>query len=89
MTRRARWRQPLAIEIRVEDEDGVVIRRFEEEVHQGLNRVTWDLRRDDFGRPVTGEGQGEDPDFRSSGILVLPGTYRITVAFGDEVRSAR
>jgi photosystem II stability/assembly factor-like uncharacterized protein len=76
-----------SIEVKVEDADGVVIRTFEEEVHLGLNRVTWDLRRDGFRRPDTGEGEGDDPEFQPSGILVLPGEYKLTVSYADEVRS--
>ena len=57
-------------------------------MHQGLNRLTWDLRRDDFARPVTGEEQAEESEFRPSGILALPGAYRLMATFGDEERSA-
>ena len=77
-----------SIEIRVEDEEGITVRAWEEDVHLGLNRITWDLRRDGFRRPDTGSSEEEDSAFRPSGILVLPGTYRLTVTFGDYEESA-
>jgi len=72
----------------VADESGTTIRTWEEEVHLGLNRISWDLRRDGFKRPDTGQGEEGDSDFRPSGIRVLPGTYTLTVVFGDQEASS-
>jgi photosystem II stability/assembly factor-like uncharacterized protein len=77
-----------SIEIRVEDEEGTTIRTWEEDVHLGLNRITWDLRRDGFRRPDTGSKEEEDLESRPSGILVLPGTYTLSVTFGDYEESS-
>jgi len=76
------------IELSVADESGTVIRTWEEEVHLGLNRLSWDLRRDGFERPDTGKGDAEDSDFRPSGIRVLPGSYTLTVTFGDHEQAS-
>ncbi|MEK6255481.1 MAG: hypothetical protein N2B05_12355, partial [Gemmatimonadales bacterium] len=72
-----------SVVLSVADESGSVIRTWEEEVHLGLNRVSWNLRRDGFKRPDTGQGEGEESEFRPSGIRVLPGSYTLTVTFGD------
>ncbi|MCK5488653.1 MAG: hypothetical protein KAI98_01620 [Gemmatimonadetes bacterium] len=77
-----------SIELSVADESGAVVRTWEEEVHQGLNRISWNLRRDGFEQPETGQGEAGDSDFRPSGILVLPGSYTLTVTFGDLEQSA-
>jgi photosystem II stability/assembly factor-like uncharacterized protein len=75
------------VEIRVTDSDGEEVRTWKEEVHQGLNRITWDLRRDAFRRPETGSG-GADQDFKPGGIRVLPGTYTVTLSFDGERASS-
>jgi photosystem II stability/assembly factor-like uncharacterized protein len=77
-----------SMELRVEDSHGDVIRTWEEEVHQGLNRISWNLRRDGFKRPDTGQEEGTDSEFRPSGIRVLPGSYALTVIYGAHERSA-
>jgi hypothetical protein len=77
-----------SVELSVADESGTVIRTWEEEVHLGLNRVSWNLRRDGFKRPETGQEEEESSDFRPSGIRVLPGSYTLTVSFGDHEESS-
>ena len=72
----------LTVEIR--DGTGTTIRTFKADVHQGLNRVVWDLRRDGL-MPVDPEGAPKDGTL-PAGREVLPGTYRIVVQFeGTEV----
>lgn len=78
------------IEIRptVSDGDGEEvepIRTFEAPVTRGLNRVTWNLRRDPFDRPPT---ETESPWQRGGGPEVLPGTYQVTVRFGKDEMAA-
>jgi photosystem II stability/assembly factor-like uncharacterized protein len=76
-----------AVELTVADGQGEVVRTWEADVHQGLNRVSWNLRRDGFRRPETGTGEGPDSEFRPSGIRVLPGAYTVTVAYDGQERS--
>lgn len=73
-------------EIVVRDADGRRIRRFEAPVHRGLNRVAWNLRRDDFAEPRTGDE--EENGFDPGGPEVLPGTYQVTVRYGDAEATA-
>uniref|UniRef100_UPI003F6DA2EB hypothetical protein n=1 Tax=Congregibacter sp. TaxID=2744308 RepID=UPI003F6DA2EB len=65
--------------ITVTDQSGAHIRRFSTEVHQGINRVTWDLKRDGLPR-LPGDRKATDVDL-PGGVEVLPGTYTINVAF--------
>ncbi len=60
---------------------GAQIRSFEANVHRGMNRVAWDLRRDDFERPAAGGG---DPDAGAAppGAEVPPGEYTVRVKYG-------
>jgi len=77
-----------SVEFTVQDERGVTIRRWKEEVRKGLNRFTWDLRRDAFPRPETAGEEDEDAEFLPSGILALPGTYTLRASFAGEERTS-
>ena len=73
-------------EIRISDATGNTIRKWKSDVHLGVNRVVWNLRRDSFKRPAT------DPFaefFGAGGPEVLPGDYTVTVKFrGEEASQA-
>ncbi|HEX4951777.1 MAG TPA: hypothetical protein VF017_00065 [Thermoanaerobaculia bacterium] len=70
--------KPTKATIEVRDATGALVRRFETEVKQGLNRVVWNLRRDPYRSPVP-------PNPWRGGIQppVVPDEYQVTVAFGD------
>lgn len=74
------------VKIRVADAEGEVLRRFEVDAHQGLNRAVWDLRADGYKTPPTGDE--EEDDEGEPGYEVPPGTYTVTVTFGGESASA-
>ena len=79
--------KPLKVTIEVTDSNGAVIRAFKSDVHQGLNRVVWDLRRDGL-LPVDLESAPEDGTL-PAGREVLPGAYQIAVRFdGEEARGS-
>jgi hypothetical protein len=69
------------VEIRIEDASGKLIRKMDGPANLGLNRATWDLGRDLFREPPTTSRGG----FRESesGPKVPPGTYRVTVKYGE------
>ncbi|WP_439105843.1 VPS10 domain-containing protein [Congregibacter sp.] len=69
----------------VSDQSGAHIRTFSTDVHQGINRVTWNLKRDGLPR-LPGDKKESDVDL-PSGIEVLPGNYSISVAFDGESQS--
>ena len=71
------------IEVLIADSQGRHVRRFTAPARQGLNRVVWNLRRDGYKQfPIPAELGGENnpnPD----GPELLPGTYQVTVRYGD------
>jgi photosystem II stability/assembly factor-like uncharacterized protein len=67
------------VTITIFDDSGARIRSLEQSVHRGVNRVVWDLRRDGFKMP---EDQ-EEGFLGNDGPEVLPGTYRIKLAYGE------
>ncbi len=75
---RGERRQQVTIE--VSDADGEVVRTFRQPAQLGVNRVAWNLARDAFRRPQTGQGGGF---FQPSGPQVLLGTYSVKVKYGD------
>ena len=74
--------------IRILNEAGDTIRTFESKLDTGLNRITWNLRRDGVrfpsysDRPATGFGA-------PSGPKVTPGTYKVIVTHGKNSDSTQ
>ncbi|UCF67784.1 MAG: hypothetical protein JSV80_00340 [Acidobacteriota bacterium] len=68
------------VTIRVLDASGTEIRTFKRPARLGINRASWDLRRDAFRRPRDPDAIWE-PD--RAGPEVPPGTYRVVVEYGD------
>ncbi len=69
---------PPAIVLTVTDAQGGVVRHIEGPVDAGFHRVAWDLRY-----PVVNPWQPEaerNPNDSSVGVLVAPGTYRVSLA---------
>lgn len=73
--------KPTKAALEVRDGAGALVRRFEVEVRQGLNRAVWDLHRDAYRSPLPPSpwGGGVQPP-------VEPGEYRLALVFGDERR---
>jgi photosystem II stability/assembly factor-like uncharacterized protein len=63
------------IEISILDNQGEVIRTIKGPREEGLNRVSWDLRREPF-KSLSDPFEGFFP---ASGPLVLPGTYKVRI----------
>ncbi|NNG15110.1 MAG: hypothetical protein HKM89_01430, partial [Gemmatimonadales bacterium] len=79
-----RERRP-QVSIEVSDGAGEVIRTFRQPAVLGVNRVAWNLALDAFRRPRV--GQQQPSFFQPSGPQVLPGTYTVTVKYGDHEAS--
>ncbi|MCI0413520.1 hypothetical protein L0222_12075, partial [bacterium] len=74
------------VDIEVADEQGNVIRRFKAPAKRGVNRATWDLRRDAFREPPRPpEQRFREPE----GPQVLPGTYTVTVKYKEQQASSQ
>jgi photosystem II stability/assembly factor-like uncharacterized protein len=70
------------VDIEISDSDGEVIRTFQSPVKLGVNRAFWNLRRDGFERPSTGQGGGGFFG-GGGGPEVLPGAYTVKIKYGD------
>ncbi|HEX6084489.1 MAG TPA: hypothetical protein VF266_08180, partial [Thermoanaerobaculia bacterium] len=76
------------VDIEVADATGAVIRKFKGPAKLGVNRTSWELRRDAFKRVQV---PGEEPsEFRPrTGPEILPGTYTVTIKFrGKEAKQS-
>jgi photosystem II stability/assembly factor-like uncharacterized protein len=70
------------VQIRISDAAGKLIRTFEGPAKLGVNRATWDLGRDAFkAPPIDSRGRPREED--ESGPRVPPGTYTVTVQYGE------
>jgi len=73
--------EPPAVLFTITDSSGRVIRRLTGPVTAGLQRVTWDLRYPPTSVPPPPNPENENPfDDGPGGPLVMPGTYRVSVA---------
>ncbi len=77
--------EALKIEVRIIDGSGELIRSYKHAVHQGINRIVWDMRRDG-ARNMPG---GEEDDYKDglpAGPEVTPGTYQVRLSLkqGDD-----
>ncbi|RKZ14872.1 hypothetical protein DRQ53_10445 [bacterium] len=73
---------PTEVTLRILDAEGGLVREFERDVNQGLNRIWWRLESDPFRRPPGDEGDWFSDS--GSGPEILPGTYTVVVKFGEE-----
>lgn len=73
------------VTVTVADASGAVIRTFRAPVHQGLNRLAWDTRRDG-ARNMPSDEPADYEDGLPPGPEVPPGMYRVTLSLpnGDE-----
>ncbi len=72
--------------VEITDPGGKIIRTFKERIHQGVNRIVWNLRRDGFKRPRTEEQQ---PGVTPPGPEVLPGDYGVRIRYKDATAEGR
>ncbi len=74
--------KPVKVTVTVSDGSGETIRRFRADVHQGLNRVTWDMSRDG-AREMPGDEERDYEDGLPKGPEVPPGDYRVALSLPD------
>jgi photosystem II stability/assembly factor-like uncharacterized protein len=76
-------KKSLKVKVTVSQTDGEVIRTFKSDVHQGINRITWNLRRDG-SKPMPGP-QAPEPDADlPSGARVPAGEYLVSLSLGKD-----
>ena len=76
------------ITVTVRDATGAVIRTFKAPVQQGINRVVWGHEVDGARKMPGGNGDNADDDQLPAGPEVVPGSYKITLKYGDAEASA-
>lgn len=73
------------VSIEVTDASGKVVRKFKGPANLGVNRTTWDLRRDAFKQPK--RDASIEADDSGSGPEMPAGVYTVTLKFrGNEAR---
>lgn len=74
------------VTVKISNADGDVIRTFKTDVHQGINRVVWNMRQDGIqaAPPARPRKDGTLP----AGLEVLPGSYTVTLEHGENSASA-
>ncbi|MDX1571803.1 MAG: hypothetical protein R3200_15080 [Xanthomonadales bacterium] len=70
----------------VRDTSGETLRRYRYPVHQGINRIVWDLRADG-APPMPGPEERGDEDGLPGGPEVPPGEYEITLSYDEQTAS--
>jgi photosystem II stability/assembly factor-like uncharacterized protein len=79
-------KRPERVKIRVIDELGDTIRTFSVRADTGMNRFSWNMRRDGVRFPSSGNRWNRDEerdDELPSGLDVFPGTYKLVFSFKD------
>ena len=66
-------------------QSGDTLRTYTEQPQWGMNRTSWDMRRDGITYPSRRERK-EDAD-APSGLPVVPGTYRLLMTYGNHTDS--
>ncbi len=77
----AEGKKKMKVKVEVMNADNEIIRNYSTELDTGINRITWNLRKDGFRFP-----SHSDPRPGSnlpSGMEVLPGTYKLVFSYGD------
>lgn len=74
--------KPPKVTVRVSDAGGEVLRTFTHPVHQGLNRLTWDMAANGARPAPTNKPPEPDADL-PSGAEVPPGRYTLRLSLED------
>jgi photosystem II stability/assembly factor-like uncharacterized protein len=71
------------VEMTIRDAQGAVVRTRKAPVHQGINRVVWNMHRDGI-RPMPGPKPAELEDGLPDGPELPPGEYEVTLSLSAE-----
>jgi hypothetical protein len=78
---------PPCLSVTVKNADGEIIRVYKTDVHQGVNRLLWDMQRDGI-KPVSPDEYYDPDNGLPAGPSVLPGSYEITIELDDSSANA-
>ena len=78
--------KPKRATITVSNGAGETVRTFTQIIHQGINRIVWDMRADGL-RPLPPAEPAED-GMLPPGLEVLPGSYSATIEFDGNEQTA-
>lgn len=70
-----------SVTIKIADSAGNTIRTFKADAHKGINRVMWNMRED--GIQAAPPARPREDGTLPAGTEVLPGTYTVTIEYGD------
>ncbi|MBN2175729.1 MAG: hypothetical protein JW731_16485 [Bacteroidales bacterium] len=63
----------------IKDEQGNIVRKLTEEISEGINRTTWDLKYTGSSPVDIKDGKFDPLDTKGGGWYVLPGKYTVTL----------
>ena len=78
--------KPPRLSVTIKDTQGEIIRVYKTDVHQGINRLLWQMQRDGI-KPVSPGADDNPDDGLPAGPMVLPGHYEMTIELGDSTAS--
>ena len=70
------------VKVTIYDGSNAQIRTWKTKFNEGLNRITWDLSEKGVRWPSMSEPPKDWEDNDPSGVTVLPGTYKVVIAYG-------
>lgn len=68
--------------------DGNVVRTFRQGIHQGVNRVVWNLYQDGVAGPSRRENKRDDDEDPPTGRHALPGEYQVRITLPANNKAA-
>jgi photosystem II stability/assembly factor-like uncharacterized protein len=80
--------QRSSAQITITGPQGEIVRKLNGPARAGINRVAWDLAYDPAPRPrFLGDTVDSEIAQSAGGPPVIPGTYKVTVKFGDQTQT--
>jgi photosystem II stability/assembly factor-like uncharacterized protein len=88
--------KPEKVNVEISDTDGIVVKNIESDVIKGFNRIEW--RLDKNPAPYAGQINKGNQNYeqeermrflRGSGIIVIPGEYRVKMSYNHSVSEGR
>jgi photosystem II stability/assembly factor-like uncharacterized protein len=72
------------VKVEVYDAEGNLLLTYYRKVKEGMNRIFWNLRQKGVRYPSWSTPKKDEPLDDPSGYRVMPGTYKLVLAYADE-----